>query len=220
MLARVAAGAALLILLVAAFFGYRSYAHHRELRETLAWMDETYNPREGGDNFGRGHGIEVHYLRKGSIEEETERFAMTFASDGDCNLRVRSETFPIGVYADNPSVTTYLFNLRDIDPSTIKLKTFDLSKDVFDCSDPEQVKLYGLDCNFADVDFLTRNGVPSIEDNTVQTYTKLTGADHQSQSISKTNHGFFSVTDTAYAQRFAKALKHAVELCGGQPSKF
>jgi len=28
------------------------------------------------------------------------------------------------------------------------------------------------------------------------------------------------VDDVTYAQRFAKALKHAVELCGGKASKF
>ena len=30
----------------------------------------------------------------------------------------------------------------------------------------------------------------------------------------------FMMDDAAYATRFAKAFKHAVDLCGGRPSKF
>jgi len=35
---------------------FRSVQRKRDLAETLAWMDQTYNPHDGGVNFGRGHG--------------------------------------------------------------------------------------------------------------------------------------------------------------------
>jgi len=43
----------------------RSVQRNRDLAETLLWMDQTYNPHDGGDNLGQGHGWEIHYLRKG-----------------------------------------------------------------------------------------------------------------------------------------------------------
>jgi hypothetical protein len=49
-------GVALLVVALcgAAFFGYHAYSRHRDLAETLQWMDLTYNPHEGGDNLGQG----------------------------------------------------------------------------------------------------------------------------------------------------------------------
>jgi len=49
---------------VAAVVIFRSVQRNRDLAETLLWMDQTYNPHVGGDNFGQGHGWEIHYLRK------------------------------------------------------------------------------------------------------------------------------------------------------------
>jgi hypothetical protein len=205
---------------VGSFFGYRDIAKRRDLKETLMWIDQTYNPHEGGDNFGRGHGWEIHYLRKGNIEEITEQFNTTLAFDGTCNVTIRSETFPVGAYSELPSVTTYRFNLRDIDPNSITIKTYDLHKDVFSCADPVQVKDYDLNCDNAEVYFLTRNGTTSITEATVTTFTKLTGSDHESRSVSQTNKSWWLVDDVPYSERLAKALKHAVELCGGQTSRF
>jgi hypothetical protein len=66
---------------VGSFSIYRAVAKRRDLRETLAWIDQTYNPHEGGDNLGQGHGWEIHYLRKGDIEEKprssTRRHSLT-----------------------------------------------------------------------------------------------------------------------------------------------
>jgi hypothetical protein len=36
----------------------------------------------------------------------------------------------------------------------------------------------------------------------------------------QTAHGWFFVDDVEYAARFAKAFRHAVELCGGKPEPF
>lgn len=202
------------------FYAYRAIAKRRDLEETLLWIDQTYNPHEGADNLGQGHGWEIHYLKKGNVEEIAEKFNTTITLAGGCNVVTRSETFPVGVYSETPSVTTYKFNLRDIDPDSIKIKTHDLHKDVFSCTDPEQVKLFHLNCDNAEIEFLTRNGATSIDEDTVATFTKLTGSEHESRNVSKTNKGWWVVDDVPYSQRLAKALKHAVELCGGQTSRF
>ena len=180
-----------------------------------------FNPHEGGDNLGQGHGSEIHYLQKGQIEQVTENFKMTFTRLGGCNIAINSETLPQGIYSDTPSTYKYTINLCDIDPESIKIKTYDLhSKDVFDCADPEQVKLYELNCQNAEITFLTRNGATAISDEGVKTFTTLPGKDHELKTASKTNNGWLIVDDVPYAQRLAKALKHAVALCGGKPSKF
>lgn len=202
------------------FLGYRAIAKRRDFRETVLWIDQTYNPHEGADNLGQGHGWEIHYLRKGNVEEITQKFNTTVTLDDACNVVTRSETFPVGVYSETPSVTTYKFNLRDIDPNSITIKTYDLHKDVFSCADPEQVKAYDLNCDNAEIEFLSRNGTTSISEDRVRTFTKLTGSDHESRSVSHTNKNWWVVDDVPYSQRLAKALKHAVELCGGQASRF
>lgn len=211
---------AVVILGLGSFLAYRAIAKHRDLRETLLWMDQTYNPHEGGDNLGQGHGWEIHYVRKGNVEQITEKFNTTFSHDGGCNIVTRSETFPVGVFSEMPSVTTFKLNLSDVDPDSIKLTTYDLHKDVFSCDDPEQVKLYELNCDNAEIVFLTRNGTTAISEDMVTIFTKLTGSEHELRTASKKNKGWLVVDDVPYARRLAKALKHAVELCGGNPSRF
>lgn len=212
--------ALLLCACIGGLFGYRTYSRHRDLKETLLWMDQTYNPHEGGDNFGRGHGWEIHYLGRGSTEKVTEKFNTTFSFADTCTMVVRSETMPVGIFQDLPSVYTYTLNLCDIDPATIKIKTYDLHKDVFNCADPEAVTMYELNCDNAEIEFQTRNGATAISEEGVKTFVKLTGKDHELKTTSKTNKGWLLVDDVPYAQRLTKALKHAIELCGGTPSKF
>ena len=114
----------------------------------------------------------------------------------------------------------YKLNLCDIDPASIKVKTYDLHKDVFNCAEPEEVKLYQLSCDNAEIVFKTANGASVIKEDLVSTYLKLKGTDHESRSVYKTNEAWLIVDDVPYALRLAKALKHAIELCGGKPSRF
>jgi len=205
---------------VAAVMAFHSVQRNRDLAETLRWIDQTYNPHEGGDNFGQGHGWEIHYLRKAQAEEVTQKFKMTFVRLGGCNIAINSETLPEGIYRETPSIHKYKVNLCDIDPDSIKIKAYDLHKDVFSCADPDQVKLYELNCDNAEIELLTRNGATTISEDGVKTFTNLTGKDHELRTTSQTNKCWLIVDDVSYAQRLAKALKHAVELCGGKPSKF
>lgn len=203
-------------------FLYRVIARHRDLSETLQWMAQTYNPHDGGPNYGRGHGNETHYLEHSNThtEEITEEFHETFASKGGCTVVIHHETVPVGVFKTVYTNGDYTLSLCDVDPDSIKVKTYDLHKDVFNCADPDEVRLYNLNCSSAEVEFHTRNDVPKIKDDAVTTYAGLKGKDHEAQIHNQVSNGWFIVDDAAYAERFAKAFRHAVELCGGKASKF
>ena len=199
------------------FIAYRTSAKSRDLRETLLWIDQTYNPHEGDDNFGQGHGWEIHYVRNDDI---SEKFGMTLAQNGSCNIVLHDETPAVGVFSETSSVSTYTFSLCDVDPDTIKIKTVDSHNDVFDCADPEEVRKHDLNCDTAEIIFETRNGAPAVTENYVITFVKLTGSEHQARGTTKVNKAWLLVDDPAYAKRLAQALKHAVELCGGKASTF
>lgn len=62
--------------------------------------------------------------------------------------------------------------------------------------------------------------MPKIKDDGVTTYAELKGKDHEAQHHGYASKGWFNVDDVAYAERFAKAFKHAAELCGGTASRF
>ncbi len=211
---------AAIILGVAFFSAYRAIAKQRDLRETLQWMDQTYNPHEGGDNLGQGHGWEIHYMRKGDVEEVSEKFGQTFAQNGSCDIVIHGEAPAVGIFSETSSISTYTFSLCDIDPESIKIKTYDLHKDVFNCADPEAVKLYNLSCDNAEIEFMTRDGAAVVKEDHLETFLKLMGTDHEQRNVSKANKAWLIVDDVPYAQRLAKALKHAVELCGGKASRF
>jgi hypothetical protein len=185
-------------------------------------MDQTYNPHEGGENYGSGHGNETHYLQNSTLHTEdiTEEFHETVTYEGDCNIVLHHETVPIGVFKTVYTNYHSSVSLCDVDPDSIKISKFDFHKDVFNCDDLEQVALYNLDCTSAEIEFHTRNEVPKIKEDSVSTYTELTGRDHNAEGHNQQSKGWFIVDDVAYAERFAKAFRHAVELCGGKTSKF
>jgi hypothetical protein len=203
------------------FFAVRKFQRDRDLAETLQWMDQTYNPHDGGENYGQGHGKQVHFLEDTQQQTETitEDFEENF-SYSKCYVSLHSTTLPVGIIKEMPSNTVYKFNLGVLDPDSMKLKTYDFHKDGFNCSDPEEVKTFNLDCREAELEISTRNGATSIDEETDTTFTNLTGADHESHSSSKKAMVWFDLDDLAYAERFEKALKHAIELCGGRASKF
>jgi hypothetical protein len=218
----IAISVAVIALGASSFFAYRAYSRHRDLAETLQWMEQTYNPHEGGENLGLGHGDETHYLENSTLhtEEVTEEFRQTLAYKGGCMIVIHDETVPIGVYKTVYGSGDYTLSLCDVDPESIKITTYDFHKDVGGCADPEQVQLFGLDCTSAEIVFHMRNDMPKIKDDSVTIYAELTGTNHELQSHNLMSKGWFIVDDVTYAQRFAKALKHAVELCGGKASKF
>jgi hypothetical protein len=179
------------------------------------------NPHKG-TNFGIGHGLEEHYLLHlaDRTSELTEKFQTTFSGQGGCRLLIHHETFPVGVYETMYGTDEHALNLCDVDPASIKIVKYDFHNDAFDCSEPEQVQLFHLNCNAAEIVFHTHNDVPAIIDDSVTTFPKLKGSEHELKTTSKTSTEYFTVDDDAYAQRLAAAFKHAVEVCGGRPSTF
>jgi len=144
---RIALFLAVVILGVGSFLAYRAIAKRRDLRETLFWMEQTYNPHDGGANYGRGHGEETHYLEHSDThtEEITEEFRETLVPNGDCTIVLHHETVPIGIFKTVYGNGDYTVSLCDVDPDSIKIKTYDFHKDVFNCADPDEVRSYNLD---------------------------------------------------------------------------
>src|ERR1700676_324949 len=163
------------IFVVGSFFAYRAIAKRRDLKETLLWMDQTYNRQEGGENYGLGHGNETHYLRgKDRLSEDiTQEFHQTFAYKGGCTVVMHHETVPIGVFKNVYTNGDYTFSLCDVDPDSIQIHKYDFHKDIGGCADPEQVQTLSLDCTSAEVEFHTRNEVPKITEDSVATYAEL-----------------------------------------------
>ncbi len=113
------------------------------------------------------------------------------------------------------------FNLRDIDPSSSKIRVGSHLGD-FACEDytEEQKNAQEISCDHAELDFKTRNETGFIAEDWHSVFVKLTGPDHISDKRDKTNSAYFVFNDPEYAKRFANAFRHAIELCGGKPSPF
>jgi hypothetical protein len=85
---------------------------------------------------------------------------------------------------------------------------------------PEELSRMNMDCDHADFGFSTRSAAPLIREESHTTFVRLSGSDHTSNEVVKTNKAFFVFDDVDYAKRFAKAFAHAVQLCGGKPAPF
>jgi hypothetical protein len=186
-------------------------AEEPSLAETLAWMDSTYNPH---DNVGGGFG----HGREEILEAETgnpfkRRFSFFTYSGCDFTLHRRDDpTAPLysGLYSSHVDS----FNLRDIDLTSIKIYRYSslggLSCDVL----PNSI------CDVANIEFTTRNQEPLIKTELHIVFPKLQGSEHDAWSNKPTFVSEFYVDDPKYAERFAKAFRHAVALCGGKVSPF
>jgi len=110
----------------------------------------------------------------------------------------------------------YTFNLRDIDPASIKLYLLDSQHGGLSCAiDPAH-----MSCDIAEMGFETQNQAPLIDEDSHTVFANLQGRNHESKNKSKTFVGVFYLDDTEYAARFVKAFRHAIALCGGKPSTF
>jgi hypothetical protein len=188
-----------------------AWAEESSLADTLAWMDSTYNSHEsiGG---GFGHGREEIF----SAGKPFKRRYSSFTYD-DCRITLHARDDPTApLYSDLYTSTVYDFNLRDIDPASIKVYRYDAQAGGLSCDfDPAH-----MICNIAEIEFETRNQSPLITENIDITWPKLKGNEREGHSNKPTFVAAFYVDDSQYADRFAKAFSHAVELCGGKPSPF
>jgi len=183
------------IVLIATLSSAQQRTSDSELSETLAWMDNTYNPHP--DVSGAyGHGRTGWYAPKnGSAHEEVfvSGSNETFTYDG-CQMTLRVEDDRAAETSKKVYVSlSYSFNLG-------------YSAD--------------MDCDHAEIAFKTRPEAPLMDIYSNAIYPELEGSDHESKSSSKANTAYFMVNDVEYANRLMKAFRHAVELCGGKPEPF
>lgn len=165
----------------------------RDLAETLAWMSQTYN---------NGHGeITTTGRYGGSITRNTQ----TLKLEGCEVTSNEHEVHIAGPPGTNPDVT-YTFSLASVDPRSLKLCSYD-GVQIFheSCAPPEQFQPDPEEPNQALLYFSTTNEASAIR--------------IISMGITMSQQDLM-LDDPDYARRFAKAFKHAVELCGGKPSKF
>ncbi len=99
--------------------------HKSERDETLEWMDNTYNPH--ANILGAyGHGRSAWYTHS-SVGSQNEVMVWgqteTFTYKG-CDLTLKTEDDKRASRAQEIYTTAvYRFNLRDIDPSSAKIRT-------------------------------------------------------------------------------------------------
>lgn len=212
-----------LILLVSALLLVACQLHKSELDETLEWMDNTYNPHEKVSG-AYGHGQSAWYASDKSAasgEFMSSGVRETFTHRG-CDMTLRAEDLPEAqksrVILTSCKMT---FNLRDIDPSSIKVGARSHLGD-FSCeADADgQKSIMAENCDHAEMSFSTRNAAGLIQEEWVNVYQQLTGADHENRNSGESNSSYFEFDDPEYAKRFANAFAHAIKLCGGAPSSF
>jgi hypothetical protein len=156
------------------------------------------------------------YSRKRDLAETLEWMSQTYnprengwgghgRAHGECALGCQD--LPLGIFSTEVlsysgcQITTVTTSNRNGDlrlHETFNLRDID-TQSIQLASKPQ---LGGV----AEVQFATRNNAEALF------YTgNINGKGARSE---------FMMDDAAYASRFAKAFKHAVDLCGGQPSKF
>jgi hypothetical protein len=118
-------------------------------------MDSTYNSHQN-DGGAFGHGVEEIYI----VGKLSKRRTETFTYDG-CQITLRDNDDPTSpLYSNLYSSHVYTFNLRDIDPASIKLYLLDSQHGGLSCAiDPAL-----MSCDIAEMEFETHNQAPLIDE--------------------------------------------------------
>jgi hypothetical protein len=176
---------------------YPTQAQQPSLSETLAWIESTYN-----DNSAQGGSPGYGLIEFWKDDKLTSRRHDSF-SYNRCIVTVHHD-----VVSEFSSLgfTTYdsTIDLTMIDPTSIKVILYQKIENYIvmpTCDLPNEV------CDAAAVEFETIGRKPVIIDK----FEKHTQSDSKSGLIAD---------NPEYAPRLAKALRNAVELCGGKPSAF
>ncbi len=182
---------ALIVLLIA------STAQAQSLKDTLQWMQNTL--RSGGGSL---------YISL-NADGATEKRELTMPSVTSCEVSFLYQTGPLekgsfGVIAQPAYRLATRFNLRDIDPTTVTaatdgVKPTDMPADI--------VGPYTI------FSATTRDSAESISHVVTLYPAPVTLESYTTDSL------IFELP-YPYAERFTKAFKHAVTLCGGKPSTF
>ena len=178
----------------------------RKLADDFEWMDNTYNPHEG---ISIGHGTSGYYTRQDGKDILAVGTTDTFKNDG-CSFEIDVKDNPSVVHSDMMSTNHFSFNLRDVDPESVKVMTFTHENGIgCDIAGPDAI------CDWAEMDATTRNSRPAVMCQTHSVFPKLTGKDHDNSYTSKWNHVYLGFDDPEYAKKFAGVFQDAVKRCGG-----
>jgi hypothetical protein len=196
------------VLLFASIVAIGQTAHGQSLTETVQWINQT----------SKDHGLFQQWDRNGVLQAEyIEEFSLN-----QCQMTHNVRGFPDAAMSKSmyTASNTTTFDLKEIDPTTVEVVPH-ASLFMSDCTSPAEVKANKLDCSVqAEVRFRARNDNPAIAYESTTIFPELKGKDQEQRASGKDSSSGFSLWDTAYAERFAKAFRHAVELCGGKKSAF
>jgi hypothetical protein len=185
-----------------------------DLKKTVEWINQTYNPRP---ERLQDRGVYEKRVHQNGIYVTVNRYTTTLHLDGcvatlgekqDPNLKESSEM----VFTD-----TRTFNLGDIDPSRITVEKLASTYYGMGCVDEPDSQ---LPCDEAHISLPTSNEKRAIKVHHVAEFVKLTGSEHLSVSDSLDDYTYLYVSDLDYLPRLVTALKRGIELCGGKPSSF
>jgi hypothetical protein len=192
---------------------------NRELSDTLAWMDNTYNPSKGTSRDG-GHGEMVFYTKQFGKQILFFRRTESFTSDG-CQMTLQTKDDPSSEISQVSYIDSSVrFNLRDINPQSFKMSTYDPRYAGNSCESFDPDTIATMHCSVAQLDFLTHSEAPLVDKRTHTIFPNTEGSGHETTEASKDRKAYFVFDDSEYASRFAKAFRHSIELCGGKPEPF
>jgi hypothetical protein len=186
-----------------------------DLKETIEWINQTYNPLPG-EISNKNHGVFESQTTENGIYVTIDRTNTILRFDG-CAATIETAQDPnLRLSTDMHLVSdTQTFNLSDIDPSRIKVEKVASTASASLCE-----MFPNSACDEAVIGLHTRNQKQAIKGHRVTKFPKLTGADHMSVRDSMDDSAFLWVNDLEYLPRLVTALKHGIELCGGKPSSF
>ena len=178
------------------------------LADTVAWIQNTYNSHEGKGGAW-GHGREEWASDGKAFRRRLESLKF----DG-CKLTLTVK--------DDPSVpqamlSTFLksVELKDVDPNSIEFTTYDSQHGGLKCAE-----FPNLTCDMAELNFETYNQRPSMSEELTSIFPNLVGKDRVARMHNTTFVATILLDDVKYGNRFVKAFRHAIELCGGKVSPF
>ena len=187
-----------------------------KVSDDLQWMNNTYNPSGIAEGGNPGHGRSGWYVkgRNGDSETLAEGTMQTFSSDG-CKITTWIEP-DLAAQRDIETELILKFTLRDIDPDTIKIKTYSHFGG-FLCEDysAAEREAMGIDCDHAEMTASTRNAASVVDEESHEIFKKLAGKDHDSYGKIRESRVYFGFDDIDYATSFARTFRDAVIECGG-----
>ena len=123
-----------------------------KLADDLEWMNNTYNTHES--TFG--HGVSGWYAHLDGKQVLSRQTSDRFKNDG-CKFEIDIKENPSAINNDVISSFRYVVNLGDIDPETVKVKTY-THFGGFGCESlsSEELESMGTSCDWAEMEAVTR----------------------------------------------------------------